>query len=359
MINRFLIIALLALSFTGCYTSFSPRDSEEESYGQMNESYYGAPEVAEYIDSSEYYTTEYYDDQPGGVTVINNYAPDWGWGYEPYSYSSFGFYPSYGFYSSYYDPFCTPYYTPYYGGNVFVYGDAYFGGGYYGGISPYPSPVRYRTNTSHWTSLRNTGGRSVSTTRSRGRATVGRRTSESQTRNDFLAVRGVDLDRDLDVSRIASRDGVSRSSATRTRNNNGTRVAKRTTDLERRRISTSRNNSKVVRSNKKSHVQRVTQSKKPTKRVRNRATSQKRSKRVYSSKRSGQSRSSNKSSSSSYYKPSRKSSSSSSSYNSSRSSSPKRSSVSRSSHSSSSRSSVSSSSKSSSRSTSSTSRRRR
>ncbi len=358
MINRFLIIALLAFSFTGCYTSFSPRDYEEESYGQMNESSYGAPEVAEYIDSSEYYSTEeYYDEPIGGVTVINNYVPDWGWGYEPYSYSSFGFYPSYGFYNSYYDPFCTPYYTPYYGGNVFVYGDAYFGGGYYGDVSPYPSPVRYRTNTSHWTGLRNSGGRSIATTRSRKETTTGRTTHESQTRNNFLTVRGVNLDRDLEVSRIASRDGVARSSATKTRSDNGRRVVKRTTDLERRRIRTGRNNSKIVKSNKSSHEQRVTQSKKPTKRVRNRTTSNKRSKRVYSSKKSGRKSNSRKSSSSSYYKPSKKSSS-----NSSRSSSPQRSSVSRSSHSSSSRPSVnrsSSRSSSSSRSKSTSSRRRR
>jgi hypothetical protein len=280
------MIALLAISFTGCYTSFSPRDYEEDSYGQMNESYYGTPETAEYIDSSEYFypEEEYYEEPVQSVTVINNYSPDWGWGYTSPYYSNF--YPSYGYYDFYYDPFYSPYYSPYDGGNIFVYGDAYFGGGYYGGISHYPSSVRYRTNRSHWTNLRNTGKRNTSTSRSRGIAVSSGRTStrEPFTRDEFLTVKGINLDKDMQVSRIASRGNSSSNSGLRTASisrsidGNKKRVVKRTTDLDRRRISTNRNGE--IRSTKYQSTQRVTQSKKNKKRIYKESTSNKRSKRV-------------------------------------------------------------------------------
>ena len=84
MRHRLILIALIAITFTGCYTSFAPRDYEEESFGQMDNFYYDSSEVAMYDDSSEYYYPEeeiYYSDPIQEVTVINNYGPDWGWGY--------------------------------------------------------------------------------------------------------------------------------------------------------------------------------------------------------------------------------------------------------------------------------------
>ncbi|MDA3861521.1 MAG: hypothetical protein PF445_09875, partial [Melioribacteraceae bacterium] len=159
MKNRFWVLALIGISFTGCYTSFTPREYEEESYGQFDENYYESPEVVEYYYSLGFLEEEYYDEAPQEITIINNYPPEWGWDYYAPVYVSVG-YSSWGrYYDPFYDPYCSPYYTPYYrpyysGG--YVYGDSYYSGGY--GNNYYPSDVRYR-NDKHWTSLRNNGGR--------------------------------------------------------------------------------------------------------------------------------------------------------------------------------------------------------
>ncbi len=220
---RFLVLALIAITFTGCYTSFSPRDYEEESYGQMDNYYYDSSDVAMNEDSSEFYYPEeefYYDDPLQEVTVINNYGPDWGWGYYSPFYTSI--YTSYGcydpFYDPYYGPYCYPYYTPYYGHG---YGSFYGGYGYGSGYNNYPSSVRYRTNRRHWTSLRNNGGRSV-VTRGRDANRGGTLNKETFTRDNARTIKGFDLDRDLRVSKLAT--------SSRSINKSGIRTAGYTRD---------------------------------------------------------------------------------------------------------------------------------
>jgi len=359
---RFLVLALIAITFTGCYTSFAPRDYEEDSYGQMDNYYYDSSEVAMNIDSTEYYYPEeeyYYDDPLQEVAVINNYGPDWGWGYYSPLYS--GIYTSYGCYDPFYDPYyypsCYPYYRPYYGHG---YGSFYGGYGYGSGYTNYPSSVRYRTNRSHWTSLRNNGGRSVVT---RGRDTNrggGTLNKDLPTRDNLRTVKGFDLDRDLQVSKIASNSRSSNKSGLRTagytRDSNSRRQVKRTTDLERRRIPKNPQSKEAINKSdipNEKRVQRVTKKS----RANNNKSTSKRSMRAYSSTRDSKSKNSSRTSSRTYYNPpsrssknsnvsssSRSSNSRSSGYSSSRNtsrSSSSRSSVSRSSGSSSSRSSVS------------------
>ncbi len=388
MKNRFWLLALIAISFTGCYTSFAPRDYEEDSYGQMDNYYYDSSDVAMNTDTSEFYYPEdefYYGNPVQEVTVINNYGYDWGYS-SPYSsriYTSYGCYDP--FYDPFYDPYCYPYYRPYY---AYGYGSIYVGYSHGYGYYNYPSSVRYRANRSHWTSVRNNGGRhEVSRTRdaNRGRSLE----KDINTRDQYRTVKGFDLDRDLRVSKIASNSSSGRSSnksglrtAGYTRDGNSKSKAKRTTDLERRRISTKSKNNEAIGSSKSSKEQRTQRVSKRSKVSNNSKTASKRSKRVYSSKRVSKSNNASRTPSRTYYKPpsrssssskvsksSRSSSSKSSGYSSSRNtsrSSSSRSSVSRSSGSSSSRSSVSrssgrssSSSGSSSRSSSGSSSRRR
>lgn len=351
------MIVLIVTSFTGCYTSFVPRDYEEESFGQMDEyNYYDSSDVAFNEDSLEYYypEDEFYYDEPGQeVTVINNFGPDWGWGYSsPYHsriYTSYGCYDP--FYDPYYDPYCYPYYRPYY---AYGYGSFYTGYGYGHNYNNYPSSVRYRTNRSHWTNTRNNGGRNV-VTRTRGdnrEITKLNDVDRAPTnRGESRTIKGFDLDRDLRVSKTAS-GGSSRSAnksgirtAGYTRDSNSRSKAKRTSDLERRRVTKSNNNNEIVLNSKGSNEKRTQRVSKKTRVVRDNKSTSKRSKRVYSSKRTPKVSSSNKTSSRSYYKAPKKSSSSSSVSRSSRSnnsnSSSYSSSSSNSSRSSSSRSSVS------------------
>jgi len=355
------IVALIGISLTGCYTSFVPRDYEEDSFGQFDDNYYydDTEDVALNADTSEFYYPEefYYDDYNQGLTVINNYGTDWGWGYNSPFYSNH--YTSYGYYDPFYDPYYNPYYYPYgpYYGSYYGYGGYYSGYGYYN----YPSSVRYRTNRSHWTGLRNNGGRAV-VTRSRdvNRGRAGDR--ETFVRDESRTIRGFDLDRDLQVSKIASNSRSSNKTGLRTagytRDSNSKVKAKRTTDLERRRISNQSKNKEVIRKSKVSNEKRTQRVTKKSRFVNNKNKSNsRRSIRVYSSNKVSKNKNSGRTSSRTYYKPpsrsskkskiskpSRGSNSNSSSYSSSRNksrSSSSHSSVSRSSGSSSSRSSVS------------------
>ncbi len=311
--NKLWILALLAISFTGCYTSFAPRDYEQKSYGEFSEDYYNQPEVTAKYDSLDFLDEDYLYNNPEVVTINNNYPPNWAWDY--YSPVSIGYCNWGGFYDPFYDPYWGPYYghynNPYYGGNVYVYGDAYFGS-YYGGYgsSYYPSQTRYRTNRSHWTNLRNNGGRRIA---SRERRTD-RNNHAGTTRNGTTRtreIRGFDLDRDLRVARNSGSSSTSRTknSGVRTagiRRGSDVKKAHRTSDLERRRVS--ERTKKQIKRNTKNQTRsyrekRVTRSNNVSRSAR---TSQARSKRVYSSGRTSTTR--NSGSSRSYHKPSSRSS---------------------------------------------------
>ncbi len=349
------IVVLIGISLTGCYTSFAPRDYEEDSYGQFDNDYYDSEEVIVNSDTSEFYYPEelYYDDTYQGLTLINYYGNDWGWGYNSSFYPSF--YTLYGYYDPFYNPYYSPYYYPYYGhhhghgGNYYIYGDYYSGYGYYN----YPSSVRYRTNRRHWTSLRNNGGRSV-VTRSRDVTRQRTPSREINNRDEFRPVKGLNLDRDLQVSKIASSGRAKNKSGLRTagytRDSNSKAKVKRTTDLERRRVSSKLKNNEVIRKSKVSNENRNQRVTKKSRIVNNNKSNSKRSKRVYSSNRVSKSKNSGRTSSRTYYKPQSSSRKKSKVTGSSRSSSSNSSSYSNTSRSSSSRSSVSRSSGSSSRS---------
>lgn len=319
MKNRFWVLALISISFTGCYTSFAPKDYEEDSYGQMDNYYYDSSDVAMYEDSSDFYYPEeefYYDDPVQQVTVINNYGTDWGWGYSPFyqnAYTSYGYYNP--FYDPYYAPYCYPYYGPYYGHG---YGSIYIGYGYGSGSYNYPSSVRYRTNRSHWTSFRNNGGRAL-VTRSRDANRGGTPNNDIRTRDEFRKIKGFDLDRDLKVSKVASSSRSINKSGLRTagysRDSDSRKKVKRTTDLERRRISNKSKNNEVIQESKDRRTHGVA---KRSRIDNNNRSNSKRSKRVYSSKRDSKSNNSSKTSSRTYYKPRNKSGKSSNVSNSSR-----------------------------------------
>lgn len=327
--SRYLLIALLAISFTGCYTSFVPRDYEEESFGSFdqnyndnydenyNDIYYDSNEVVADIDSMDYYDEEYLYEDPQQITIINNYPNEWGWDYYPRVYVNNGF-SHCGFYDPFYDAFCGPYYYPYYRpyySGVYLYGDVYYDS-YYGGSSYYPSEVRYRRNRSHWTSLRNNGGRNTSSReRDINRGTL----SKTDSRNsDTREARGFDLDKDLRVTRSS---GTSSSSATR---NSGLKIAslrknsddearttvRKKTDLERRRVTDvtkDKLSKKETLNSSRRENQRVTK-KTRVNRTKRAPNTQNRSKRVYSSSGTSKSKSST-GSSRSYYKPPSRSSS--------------------------------------------------
>ncbi|MBU0473469.1 MAG: hypothetical protein KKF62_04845 [Bacteroidetes bacterium] len=319
MKNRLWIIPLFSLSLTGCYTSFVPRDYEQESYGNLG---YYSDEINADNDSLEYYddSSEYYDDEYAGedeenITIINNYSPGWGWdNYPVYINTGFnycGFYDP--FYDPYWGPYYYPYYNPYYGGNIYVYGDAYWGSG---GSWYYPSQTKYRTERSHWTSLRNNGGR-VSTSRDRNSDVV----TDKRTGTRVNETRNFDLDRDLRVTRSS---GSSVSSSTSKNNRLKTAVirkdgevrttARKTTDLEKRRIDSKNINKDVEREKivtKKSSSQTVTKKANVQYKTRSNSSTQNRSKRVYSSSESSDN-SKSTTSSRSYYKPSSSSNKSSS-----------------------------------------------
>jgi len=309
MKNIMLVLIAIAFSFTGCYTSFSPRDYEEERYGELSDGYYDSSYVAENIDSSDYYYPEDdYNVPSQGLTVINNYSSS-AWDIFPPMFAASTIY-GYGYSAGYYDPFYDPYYypsyypySPYYGGNLYVYGDAYFGNSYYNGFNP--APVRYRNRSYFYANVRNSGGRGVVVkTRDRRRPIT-----DSRDRSyNYAALKGFDLDRDLTVSKSTSRVRSSSSSKIRTASiirDNGSK-AKKVSDLERRRIKgTSRGNVAVRRHITKndSRTQRVVKRRTLNKTKKYSSnTSSNRSKRVYSNNNS-------RSSSSSYYRPSRSSSS--------------------------------------------------
>ena len=321
MKNRFWILALLAISFTGCYTSFAPRDYEQESYGNFNEDYYNSPEIVSNYDSLDFLDEEYFYEEPQEITIVNNYPPEWAWDYYSPVYVS----ANYGYWGGFYDPYYGPnygsYYPPYYGGNICVYGDAYFGGSYYGGYgnSYYPSQTRNRKNRSHWTSLRNNGGRRVANV-SRDRGTNGntsRGNTDKRDRETYQAkeIRGFDLDKDLRVARNSGNSSSSKNRDTgiRTasiRKSSEAKTARRTSDLDRRRV-TNKTKEQVKRTT--SRTKRSNESRRVTKRTtvsnsnRSAKTSQTRSKRIYSS--SGTSKNRNSSGSSrSYHTPTTRSS---------------------------------------------------
>jgi len=313
MTNRFWMLALMAISFTGCYTSFTPREYEQESYGQYDENYYESPETAAYYDSLDFLDEEYLYDDPQEITIINNYPPEWGWDYYSPVYVSVGYSPWGRYYDPFYDSYCSPYYTPYYRpyySGIYVYGDYYYGGY---GSSYYPSDTKYRNNTRHWTSLRNNGGRHVA---NRGReASRGTSTGRSNTQfSDNIIAKGFDLDRDLRVTRTTGRSGsstVTRTTGLRTasiRKSGEIKTADRKTDIYRRRISKTTKD-KIVRKDRirtsKSESQRVTKRSQVSSRTKKSSSTKNRSKRVYSSNNTSK-RSSD--ASRSYHRPSTRSS---------------------------------------------------
>ena len=238
MKNKFWIIALLAISFTGCYTSFVPRDYELESYENYgDENYYAENDTVVYLDENDNYDSE------DNTIIINNYPDQWSWGYGQSIH--LGYYVYDPFYNPYYDPYWGPYYSsyyspfydPYYGGNVYVYGDFYWGSNY--SDYNYPSSTRYRNDRNHWTNLRNNGGR-VSVSRD-----GNTNTNIADDRNTFDRldkVREIDLDGGLRVTRpTTSASGVTKTADVKTstirKNGESKTVTRKTTDLERRRVS--------------------------------------------------------------------------------------------------------------------------
>ena len=294
MKNRLWILLLIGISFTGCYTSFAPRDYEEEAYGNLEDAYYDSDEYVPTYDTLDYVDEQYLYDNPQDITIVNNYAPDYGWGYYSpvYVTGRYNYWDSY--YSPYYDPYCDPFYTPYYRPfySSYIYWDSYYGP-YYSNNNYFPSETRYR-NKRHWTNLRNNGGR---TTVARSRNTNGVSRGELTKRNpDLREVRGFDLDRELRVTRSS---GTTSATGSITRNN-GIRTAsikkngevktarKKTTDLERRRISTKLYKGELTKSKtakRNSYTQSHEKRKVILKKDYTNYNSKNRSKRVYSSKR--------------------------------------------------------------------------
>jgi hypothetical protein len=288
MKNKLWILALVGITFTGCYTSFAPRDYEAENYGNLEDAYYDSEDYVTNYDSLDYVDEDYYYEDPQDITIINNYPTNYGWDlYSPVYVT--GHYDYWGtYYNLLYDPYCDPYYSPYYRP---YYGSYNYWGSYSGAYyskNYYPSEVRYR-NTSHWTSLRNNGGR-TSVTRSRDI----RNNSQDDLANRNISnreVRGFDLDRELRVTRSSGSSTVSKTS------NNGLRTAsirkngdvrtarKKTTDLERRRISTKTHGRELSDVNTQSREKRQAVKKNDN----SNSSSQNRSKRVYSSNRNSNS----------------------------------------------------------------------
>lgn len=295
MKSKYWIIALLAISFTGCYTSFVPRDRELESYENYeDENTYSEGE------------SEYWDDNDNSDEVVIIVS-------DPF------FSPYYDpFYNPYYDPFWGPYYYPYYGpvigGSYFVYNDFYCDSYYYNDY--YPSTTRYRNDRSHWTNLRNNGGR-ISVSRDR---ISDFNNPIDVTRNKVDSRTNVDRVGDVDLNNL----GVSRTgsaTSTRTADIKTSTIRKdgevkistrKTTDLDRRRVSDriikeKSNNERIeTQSSKQKVIREADVNYKP----REVAPTQNRSKRVYSSSES--SGSSSSASSSFYRNPSSSKTSSSS-----------------------------------------------
>ena len=314
MKNKLWILALVGISLTGCYTSFVPRDYEEESYGTLQDAYYESDEYDTNYDTLDYVDDEYIYEDPRDITIINNYPPEWGWDfYSPvyvssrYNYWGISYDP---FFDPYYGPYYSPYYRPYY--SSYVYWDYYYGP-YYNNSSYYPSDVRYR-NQSHWTSLRNTGGR-TSVVRSRDNVNS---SSNRVWKRDFDSreVKGFDLDRELRATRSSGSSGASvtttRNEGTRTasiiKNDEVKTVQRKTSDLERRRISTKAIDKDLIKSKNESRTVNNQKVKKETTTKRNyssssKSSSQNRTKRVYSSTSSSKSNTATRS----YYKPSSRS----------------------------------------------------
>lgn len=271
MKSKYWIIALLAISFTGCYTSFVPRDRELESYENYEDENTYSEGESEYWDDN---------DNSGEIVVIVS-DPFFSPYYDP-------------FYNPYYNPFWGPYYYPYYGpvigGSYFVYNDFYCDSYYYNDY--YPSTTRYRNDRSHWTNLRNNGGR-ISVSRDR---ISDFNNPIDVTRNKVDTRTNVDRVRDVDLNNL----GVSRTgSATSTRTadiktstirkDGEVKVSTRkTTDLDRRRVSDKiikgkSNNERIeTQSSKQKVVREADVNYKP----RESTPTQNRSKRVYSSSES-------------------------------------------------------------------------
>ena len=296
MKNKLWIIVLVGISFTGCYTSFAPRDYEEETYGNLEDAYYDSDEYDSDYDTLDYYDEEYMYENRQDITIINNYPSEWGWDYYSPVYVT-GRYNYWGaYYSPFYDPYYDPYYRPYY--SSYIYWDSYYGPYYSNNY--YPSDTRYR-NKSHWTSLRNSGGRTSVT---RGRDVRNDSQAGLSKRNDdFRDVRGFDLDRELRTTHSSgsSAGSSSGSSAVSTTRNAALKTAviskegetktvkKKTTDLERRRISTKTIDGELFKAkveSRNSKTQNIEKRKTTLKKdYSTSSSSQNRSKRVYSSKR--------------------------------------------------------------------------
>lgn len=205
----FMSLIALSMTFTGCYTSFATREYEEEEFGQMAQ--YAEPDsmivyededgnldtVYVYAENSKEFSTE----PVQNLTVVNQYYDNSG-----YLYGGYYAYPRvYSVRSPYYcwDPYwCDPFYYDYYCSPYYVglyvgvsYSCGYYSGGYY-----YPSKERYRTQTSHWTSLRNNDSqRTVSRTTGEKSRDAYRNLSVASRSSGSPSVlsKGADLDRDL------------------------------------------------------------------------------------------------------------------------------------------------------------------
>ena len=303
MKNKFWIIALLAISFSGCYTSFIPRDYELESYKNYEDENYYADEIVADNDSLEYYENNFAGEEQG-ITIINNYPV--------YISTRFNYYDFYDpFYDPYWEQYYYPYYSPYYGGNIYVYGDAYWGSSY-GGNWYYPSQTRYRNERSHWTNLRNNGGR-ISTNRVRDKEI----NDEERNRTRVDESGNFKLDSDLRVTRKtgsivnSSGSGNTGISTSTIRKNGEVRTATRkTTDLERRRVSDKiikKDSNRKIKEAQNINKQKITKKSNIIYKTKEKSSStQSRSKRVYSSSENSGS-SNSKSVSRSFYKPTNKS----------------------------------------------------
>ncbi len=316
-----IFVLFVAISFTGCYTSFSPRDAESEAYGKLSKGFYDSPDIASAYDSldfEEYGSVEEYPQNDNDVTVVNNYYGD-SWDSPPLYYNDYSFSGGFGFYGAYYDPFYSSYYSPFHtvyypnyaSSYINVYGDAYFGWyspNYYGGRYFSPSPVRYRTyqvassyNTG--SSLRNTRGRTTLSRRSRNTSGgMVSRTGNYASVNSASRLKGFDLDRDLVVTkRVNNSEKISGSlrNAGITKTDNARSVSKRSTSLSRRRIAGEKGY-RILASRSSSRAAKRTYGRTHPQSVKNKKVNKSRSKRTYSSSRSSGSRNS---SSRSYYRP--------------------------------------------------------
>jgi len=202
-----ILFSLIAISFSfvGCYTSFAAREYEEDTFGQTEENAQADSMIVFEDESGNLDTVYLYagnyeevtEEPVPSATVINNYYDYnecWFGGF--YGYPRF-YYPV-SYYSCYdpyyYDPYCYDYYRPYYGGNIYVSTDLYVGH-YSGGNYYIPSTVRYRTQQSHWTNLRNNdGGRKTSR---KSRDSYRNLVASNNTRSAGVLSKGIDIDRDI------------------------------------------------------------------------------------------------------------------------------------------------------------------